>query len=660
MIELNIPNCTINFLEFIKKKELCIMVIRKRPLGILSGFDPVLPDSLDKTKYKNTYALPEIINMLNKYQTTIQQIDNIRSKLDNHINDVNNPHKTTFDPSTFNVTYLLYKEYKEKYDYTGTFEKFLSMLYDTLDKATFEDLADPITNKDKFVTLEIIEFLINSHNNDNSAHQNIINQIHNGEIFKAHPQYFLTNKFSSNISLISDSDTYVHDYNSTFTQISTHDSISHCWNSMYQSFPLFGQRTNYVPNSEIFNNPNLHGLTIDTTNSYIPNLRNEYNYLPVKEHNDNVERYIQLTLDNIPIGWTSVSFYYYPIIRDILQISLNNNIIIKTQLSTQQEEIIANTTSKNVFLNIQKCISGYYRINITFYNNFNFNDIKVYLNDYYDDDFRYIANTEHIAGIFYQLQIENTTIASPPIITQSSPITLDPISNIVDLYKFRSLVQGTLLIEIETCNLVDTLGYLIDCQIGSNQLKCYMQNYQLILESTIGETVYTKQIIPDTFPLRLCISYGSSGVIYGVNDSIWILGNDSFTEIPELNILTKDINDISQTTILDLAKFPYVELKTLNSLNDSMDDVLQYLTQHLLVNREQDTAIITSPLGIQSSILGVDRLPNSLDRIGIGSDLFQNHHINAYINKLLIYDIAANKEQVRYLLNKHYTPYTPY
>ena len=644
--------------------------MRRQITSILSGWDSILPDSLDSSHKKGRLTIPDLLNLLNKYKSTIQVVEQIKKELEEHINDKNNPHNTILDPSEYNITYLLYLEYTKHFKYTKPFSDFVYDLYHQIEYGTVNDINDPdsIGNRYKVSTIQTVDAFIKKHNDSSDAHPELRRTLTPGDLFEVYPRIIMNPKHNnSNLNPTYQDLWLLSGKNGLIKQVDDDLKFDYSFNEPL--IPLFQPTTNYISNSENVSQAQLINTTNVINQSYIPDLRNNHNYLSLRESVpvSNIERGLQLPLSIPNNKYMTLSVYYYPILRDMFQIQLNNNVVLRIQptqdLSSNNPVIITNTTGKQIYADIVQLSNGYYRISVTFYNNFNCNNCKINFLQFMDGGLEYTSNPNYMAGIFYQFQIENSLIASPPVITGSSISSRGMSYGFSKLNSLRNVEQGTIYVELYKYNPLN-YGQIFDISLYNKHIEAYLNNNNLSIVSFVNGKSYSKTFsnIPSSKVLKLVISYGNSGLIYGTSfiDNPIIEGDDSYTQIPELNILTSDVNDINENDVLKLNSFPHVVLKTVNKLNDSMDNVVKELIPQLAALKDNNDLIAINllPSRCDNTILGVDRFPSDSDYIYIGTNSSKNKFLNGYLKELLYFDVAANIYQVQYLLNRYFNPYS--
>lgn len=630
---------------------------RKDDIGVLSGFTAIDP-VLDKNKHTGLMTVPEILDLIKPISDKIVELDEIKKMLEEHIQTAT---KSTNSPSDFNLTYVLYDEYVEKYNYVGTFAEFIDRMYNRLELSVPGDISDPINNRTKLATLETLLYTISQHNNDVTAHPEVQRSLLGGEVFDVVPRIKLdvssdTSIFSSNIpveegfmivgssGLIESSTTYI-DH--------TRPSTPMCLISKIKTNLVGGT---FVPD----------GLT-DTTSD----VSSQYDYIDLTkgykaftETADNTDHSVTFPLygnliNQSGLQYVTVSFDYRPILRSMINVSTDLFSVNLSVGAVFDKYVVVNSTGADIIIRCEPVGLGFKRVSVSFRRGGNVTYIKVQPTLNIQSVNTYAGNTTSPVGLIAQPFVE---FGGHPTARITGTSGRDSNGFSVKMDSFRNYLQGTIFVEFLKKPSID----------NSQVFKLHIDVFDVVLTQTQGGVLdftvtdgtntYTKQyVVPEDTIVRSAVSFGQGGAIIGINDEVFIYGEiESMTVIPELDAIVRDPNNITVEEFRNLSNYPVINTTMLPTPNMTDSQILETVIPYLSVTRDVNGDIVTvdsSLAGYRKEIVGVGATMSDNDRLYIGVEPETDSRYDIAFTRMIVFDVAANQQQIKYLINKYTSMY---
>ena len=577
---------------------------RTRVLGSISGWDRITTDEAEDNTHipsnDHEYTLPDLYlqlrDLINKLDP--EKIEYLIKLISEHINDKDNPHKTTLDKMGTSVIKELYKLWLEK-GYIGSEEIFIKQLFQ------YVKIADLDTTRegqaiDQIPSVFSAATLIKDHNESIDVHENLLAAMFPGTDLQGPPTYSII----GNIGRIPLTDAIVERSGIQYVVNSfgvlekvEENELKPDWSYGEPGYPIFAAYSNQIKYSEDLSNSIYSSFfgtleVADFVNSPISLDKNVYffkedtsidSFHRVSVHGDFEQDHVY-----------TFSCYVYPVNRAACGLNLNNEISddlynhIGFDFISESVHINEHANKERISGGINKLPSGWYRVWITFKPTKDINStIDICPLDIYDGDLTYDGNGESGICIF-GVQLSETPTVAPYLPTNGKIASCGNTNlSIKTSDKWFNPTQSTIVVSVSNIPAVaNTTG---------NQQYVYkvsgLDNDKVTKVTMLGR-YYTGAEQKPYF------------VIY--NDR-----QQTKTVLGETNTLYKSIFVQSYSNIDKTACFGYLN-------GEPSEQTLQYPINEII------------------------------DTIYLGSDSNVNHYLNGYLFEFIYYPFKANTEQIKF------------
>lgn len=410
---------------------------RTRVLGSISGWDVLTTDeSEDNTHIPSNdheYTLPDLYlqirDLINKLDP--EKIEYLIKLISEHINDKNNPHKTTLDKMGTSVVKELYNLWLEK-GYIGSEEIFLKQLFQ------YVKIADLDTTRegqaiDQIPSVYSAATLIKDHNESVDVHENLLAEMFPGTDLQGPPTYAII----ANIGKIPETNTKVQRSGIQYVVNSfgvlekvEENELKPDWSYGEPGYPIFSAYENSVIYSE--------DLSKSIYKPYYGTLQvADFVYSPIANDTDVYYFKEDTTVDAFHRVALNAEFekdhtytfscYVYPVNRAACALNINNSVIdsvyshVGFDFNTKSIHINETIDKERLTGGINRLPSGWYRVWITFKPTKDINStLDIVPLDIYDGDLAYDGNGESGMCIFGVQLSETETV--PPYLPTNGKI----------------------------------------------------------------------------------------------------------------------------------------------------------------------------------------------------------------------------------------------
>ena len=395
--------------------------------GILSNWDSIEADiriglNDDFGKSKN---LQDIIDIIHELQITAVTVSPIRELFNKHVTDINNPHEVQINIDDLELLQTLYGIYTDKYGADLTLTEFTQSFFQIRRLATREDV-DTRTNLDSVVTPDVLEYLVELHNEDTNAHADLLRYKMPGVPLRSPPSFIVDPGLgvSGLIDVDRNCEMNYHDINGQI-KVAPINQAAIDFSYGVPAIPIFSSRRNILLNSRTITGVSYVGGDRQVGGPLVITPSDDTNYLLFQENGD-LSRH----------GWTDVfpelitgrNIYYvlaYPIDRHQLAISLFDNtnelkIEVKYDLINEAFETIGNLL---VQPSLQALPNGWVRCSLAF-DATDLNITKANVDVLDDNGIREYQGSHLTTMGFWQHQLTKGSLPVPPIFTDNLPVSI--------------------------------------------------------------------------------------------------------------------------------------------------------------------------------------------------------------------------------------------
>jgi len=402
--------------------------------GILSNWDIIeaeirtgIHDDIGKSK-----DIQDIIDVIHDLQNTANTVSPIRELLNNHLNNLANPHDITITLSELDLLNTLYNLYIAQYGITMTITEFGFALINIKRFATQDDV-DNGTHGDSLVNLDTVDYLINRHNTSPDAHAELFRQRLPGAPLTALP----SEVFEPGVMIDGD---FVVERNCTMTyhdingRVRTTDinTISVDYAFGLPGVPIFGPHSNILLNSRALTNVSIQGAVRNTSSDlFIITPTDDTNFMLLQESETAGHHGFIDTLPETISGINDYCIYVYPLDRSRLAISIliNDTEVLETAVydCNTVDTMLSNNMDKS-YAFIHELPNGWFRLALSFdAEEYNITGFKVSMLNTIDagDPFNLDYQGEVCEAMgFWQHQLTDTILPVPPIFTTDTEVSV--------------------------------------------------------------------------------------------------------------------------------------------------------------------------------------------------------------------------------------------
>jgi len=621
-------------------------------IGSMSGFNKHTIPDLGSHIDSGLITIPEIMDKIKQLNDTLDEIKFIKSKLDNHIK---NGTISTTSPSDYNLTNVLYREYIDKFGFTGSFEDFLSFFYRRMEVGKLIDMDNPIANKDKLASLELLLDLITKHDDDEDAHENIVNSIIGGTPFNETPRYMISSIDNNSIFPHKQHVTYVNKRGEIITKSEDDEYVQNIQNN--KCIPISVNSRAY----NIISSMTLENCTKTTKESYI---NASLTTSSITESNDNdihkVTCGVPDDYNTLPDSYRTLSIIIKRRLRFRFRISINyddnTSDMIKVNLHNREHAILTGGNISNVNYDLLK--HGSIRYEINYHHNKSVRDISIepildYINHTEDSVLSYQGDDSNIA-----YDISDITLSDSPCLVQTYTNDDVVLSNSVvkDINDIRTDTMGCVCIEVYLPKVIDDEMFF-KYDVGIYTIELYNTSIGYRYKVSIQNVVYQDSVVVDKYKyIRVAISFGQLGCIIQTNDDDAIIhGLEDYVDIPELSISINNQGAIDEI-VQYYDNFPELSLKTFDIDTSTLEELVTKIYPYLRVVRDSNNTITM-----------IEVMNSSSTSINVDDDVTQS---KLYIcrddtvptatcryKKIIVWDIPAKRANMKYLTNKYTSMY---
>lgn len=402
--------------------------------GIISNWNTIEAEVRSglHTDFGKAKDIQDILDIIHDLQETANTVSPLRDMFNDHIVDLKNPHEVTVNLAELDLINIMYNLYMMKFGMDMTLSEFGYALVNIKRFATRADVDNNI-NHDSIVNVDTLDYVIEKHNTNSTAHADLFRHKFPGTPLVSPP----TDVFEA-ISLINNLFTVerscpmtVHDINGRVQTI-PENTLGVDFSYGTPAVPVFGQHRNLILNSAALNDVVLLGGVRNAgADLFIITPKDDQNFLLFQENAVLADHGFNYAL---PEEVTGVKTYYvccYPLKRSILAISIigSETEILGTAIyDCKNIETQYSGNIENVNVTLQDLPNGWYRCCITLdTTGLNITDIQCRIKDSINPD--NVFNTPYTGIIcnamgFWQQQMTETALPAPPIFTENEPVTV--------------------------------------------------------------------------------------------------------------------------------------------------------------------------------------------------------------------------------------------
>lgn len=381
---------------------------RNRVTGTISGFefttDP--EDNITLPSSDHEYTLPDLYNQLRALRNILdpEKLQQLEELISSHLVNFRNPHKVSLALMGTSVLKELYNEWIA-HGGIGTEDVFLKVIFQYVKIADLQTTLQG-TALDEVPSVSSAYQLVKLHNEDINAHTSMFGHIFPGSEIKTIPTLSIHGfiGISPVLNIIRDGPLW---YTNQFGLLQEAKNNELPADSSFgdQCFPIFGEHTNLLVQSEDFSNTahweiNKAELKKSTSISDI-RLQDNFAWFFCETQDDTPVAHKIRSIHPININANkpyTISLFVHPVQRTCFGINLGNNAVGQysfVHFNLLTEEIFTNRTVSNTVLTggVTALTSGWYRVWVTFTPS---SDMEIhpefYPLDIYDGDDTYVGN----------------------------------------------------------------------------------------------------------------------------------------------------------------------------------------------------------------------------------------------------------------------------
>lgn len=626
-------------------------------IGILSNWDKIeaeirvgLHEDFGKSK-----DVQDILDIIHDLQYTANTVSPLKELFNAHVTDTKNPHDVVINIGDLDILNVLYNLYNEKFGIDMSIIDFGYALVNIKRFVTKADI-DAGTNLDGVMNIDTMNYVIDKHDVSPLAHIDLFRYRLPGTPLVSPP----TEVFEPNIAI---SSRFIveracpmnyHDINGRVKSVGPDIlPIDYLFNT--PAAPIFGAHRNSLLNSRTLSDVSIHGAAQNTNSDlFIITPTDDVAFLLLQEDASFGQHGFRDICPEELTGVNNYSVYVYPLDRNQLVIDVIANAaeIIESVVfdcNTSTSINIGNLTK--VYSDIHELPNGWYRcdiaidatgLNITAF------DVNTILNSMGSYDTTYqgvICNSM----AFWQHQITDTVLPTPPIFTTNSPITVlgtkvrrdftttfNPTHGSF-VFRYMSPLQeifgkqGAILrIGYNDASIND---YTTAISISNNvfdpsRTRIVVYN----MDNEILDLVDSEQYTPEkvTFVKRVAFTYALGYQGYGFTNQVPMVFSTNADSVAE-QMLTffKDIYD--------------------GSINYTGVDVLQ-LPQTIIASDATDN---NSLVGGALSNTTKYRINMRVNVLELGYDSTTDLYLNGYLINFKYYSVFSSEMNLEFLLDQY-------
>lgn len=401
--------------------------------GILSNWDKLEADVRTglHEDFGQSKDIQDILDIIHDLQITANTVSPLRELFNKHIVDINNPHKVTISLAELELLNIMYDLYNARFGIDMSIAEFGYALVNIKRFATTLDI-DNQTNLDSVVNVNILNYMIEKHNEDQNAHDELFRYKLPGEPIVIPPADVIEANISINSLLTVDRAcpmTY-HDINGRVVTVGN-NLLPVDYSFEKPAFPVFGPHQNILLNSKVLSDVTFFGAVRNAgSNLLIVTPTSDTNFLLLQETGIFGSHGFHDVLPEEITGVQTFTIYYYPIERTAVQINIKVGSEIINSTVFDCDEVTYQSTG-----NIDKLIvhnndlpSGWYRLSITFdATGLGITEFDILTKDTIDSNNPFNTDYQGIdcnAGGFWQHQLTNTPLPVPPIFTENTSVMI--------------------------------------------------------------------------------------------------------------------------------------------------------------------------------------------------------------------------------------------
>lgn len=416
----------------------------------VSGFNNYSTERIEPLKKPGpALSLSDILNQINKLKKFCDssKLEKALLTLDEHVNNLDNPHRVTLDMFTQDVADILYQEYKAQGG-TGTLDSYLTALFRVLRVASLDEI-NTTEDYNLLISIRGAKRLIAQHEADPNAHRELIDSYFPGTPVTDEPVGYYPACLGASVANlrfvdVGDEVNLINYFNAfpdvftivdnsgTIVNYSPRDGIPTDYSQGYPAIPTFGPRTNFVKNSNDFSIYSTENLRLAQSDYLGPDgftlahdliasvdeEEVEHNFvIPDFELQCRKPKCVSLYIKSGSCRY--VSFRYFDMVTSEIEVFALFDLKVGACLSGNH--------LNRYGASIEKLTDGFYRCCFNMYHQIGqIDDLRMtFFNEKKDDvvnSYHYQSEQEEIVASVFGLQIEDGFDASPYIPTFGSAV----------------------------------------------------------------------------------------------------------------------------------------------------------------------------------------------------------------------------------------------
>ncbi len=638
---------------------------KEKVIGIISNWDTIVADA--RTNIHDDFGeskdVQDILDLINYLKGSVSSNNPLREMLESHIADHENPHDFTLDIDEVDMYATMYEEYVSRYGTDISLVEFITATVAVKRFATRDDVDDD-TNLGSAVNLDILEYSVEKHNTDPNAHGDLVRAQFPGTPITVPPSISIIPNIMSNSSLdISHSTVInVHDRDGRIREVEA-DKLPVDYSYGIATVPIFSRTVNRVLHSR---EPNisLTGLSLlPTSNLSVYTPVDDKVYHLLAESGVEEEHKLSLGVDIVPNVTSTFSLYFFPILKSKLMIKLLNaggDVLFKSTFDTRGVTSVADTDpivnpNDKVSTNILKLPNNWTRCSITALaaTQTVVTAEVLILNDLGEES--YLGNGLNLGGV-WQFQLVDKASAAPPILTDASPVTMEPIQITKSVTAEFSQISGTFEIKAITplAEIFGTpycLGSLNDIN-GNPIIKMESDTFSgnaLVITTMSDTSEILTEITSEPYDSadpqlvkQAVVGYTYGHQSYGFTDNRPHVFDYYGVNSNGGNVLTRDEDqEIFEEYFTNVAGEP---------------PFTRTGVVFLQIASGAGTEVEDSPLPLENypeDLLPANMMADECGHVEMGFNSITGTYLNGYLVDLLYYPVFATPMNIEFLLNQY-------
>lgn len=622
--------------------------------GILSGWNSIEADIRTglHEDFGKSKDIQDILDSIHDLQETANTVSPLRILLKDHIENINNPHEITLSLVDLQLVDIMYDLYTARFGIDMSITEFSYALINIKRFATIADINNQ-TNLDSVVNVNILNYLIDNHDKDTNAHNNLFRYKLPGEPIIQPPSDIIEANISVNSTLIVDRACPMayHDINGRVVTIGN-NLLPVDYSFGKPACPIFGPHRNILLNSKLLSDVSFKGSIRSSESSLlIVTPISDTNFLLLQESPTLDEHGFTDTLPQEITGIQTYTIYYYPIERTTVLINIRSvsEIICSAIFDCDDETYQSTGIIDNVIIHVNNLPSGWYRLSITFdATNLNVTSFDVLTKNIIDavDPFNSIYQGETCnAGGFWQHQCTDTPLPVPPIFTDTTPVSILGTKVTRSFNGIYNPIRGTFLVKylspmsevFGTKSAIFRLGQNIPNirtavsietnPVNAKRNRIISYNVENEVLSLIDSDEYN--VDDPQFVKRVVFTYGLGMQGYGFTD-----------QAPQ-------VFQLASTDVIDMMVTFFENIYD-GSIHMTGTKILQ-LPQSVISEDATDEDYITNT----ESNIPAFRINMDVNLFELGYNSISGNYLDGYILNFRYYSVFASELNIEFLLDQY-------